>query len=205
MKQSAQKLGLHSIQTLFPIAILTLLAALTFWLQRAAEIRAPRNTGLIRHDPDYSAEKFTVRSFGPNGDLKSKMAAEKMLHYPDDESTLVTEPRISNVTKDHTVLISARSGNIAADAREVVLTQDVRVIRQSTKLSEKPPITSEPPTVLTTSALTVLPDDEVAHTTWPVLITQGASVMRGTGLEADNKTAIYKLLSRVSGTIEKKH
>ncbi|MCB1892877.1 MAG: LPS export ABC transporter periplasmic protein LptC, partial [Rhodocyclaceae bacterium] len=38
-----------------------------------------------------------------------------------------------------------------------------------------------------------------------VTITQGASVVRGIGMEADNKTQVYQLLSQVNSTIEKKN
>jgi lipopolysaccharide export system protein LptC len=36
-----------------------------------------------------------------------------------------------------------------------------------------------------------------------VTIVQGASIIRGVGMEADNKTQIYQLLSQVNSTIEK--
>jgi lipopolysaccharide export system protein LptC len=37
-----------------------------------------------------------------------------------------------------------------------------------------------------------------------VTIVQGASIIRGVGMEADNKTQIYQLLSQVNSTIEKR-
>jgi LPS export ABC transporter protein LptC len=50
----------------------------------------------------------------------------------------------------------------------------------------------------------VFPDDEVARTTAAVTITQGASIIRGVGMDADNKTQIYRLHNQVNSTIEKK-
>jgi lipopolysaccharide export system protein LptC len=84
----------------------------------------------------------------------------------------------------------------APDAREVELVDDVRAVREATR--------TDPEIVFTTSHLTVFPDDEVARTSAPVTMVQGASVIRGVGMEADNKTQIYQLLSQVNSTIEKK-
>jgi lipopolysaccharide export system protein LptC len=153
------------------------------------------STGLLRHDPDYIAEKFNVNRFGPSGALLDTMSAEKMIHFPDNEKTEVTEPRLSHFGGSRPIHISAKQGIIGADAREVVLTQDVHVRRVGKS--------GEPDTELSTSALTIFPDDEVVRTAAPVTLSRGGSVLHGIGLEADNKTAIYKLLSRVSGTIEK--
>lgn len=183
-------------QSLFPVAILTLLAALTFWLERATQIEAPRGDGKKRHDPDYIAEKFTVRRFGPTGGLQNTLSAQKMVHYPDDDTTELTEPRVSYLGGPRPTHLTARQGLVGPDAEEIALVKDVRAVREATD--------KDPELVFTTSTLTVFPDDEVARTAAPVTITQGASVVHGVGLEADNKTAIYKLLNRVTGTIEKK-
>ena len=184
-------------QSLFPVAILTLLAALTFWLEHATQIEAPRDDAKKRHDPDYMAEQFTVRRFGPAGGLKNTLTAQRMVHYPDDDTTLLTEPRVSYLGTARPTHVTARQGLVGPDAQEIVLIGDVRAVRKAAG--------KDPDMVFTTSSLTVFPDDEIARSSAPVTITQGASVVRGTGLEADNKTAVYKLLSQVTGTIEKKH
>ena len=58
-----------------------------------------------------------------------------------------------------------------------------------------------PETVLTTSTLTVLSDEEIAHTKAPVTITQGETIINGIGMETNNKTQISVLGGRVHGTI----
>jgi lipopolysaccharide export system protein LptC len=183
-------------QSLFPVAILTLLAALTFWLERATHIEAPREDGRKRHDPDYMAEKFTVRRFGPTGALQNTLSAQKMVHYPDDDTTLASEPRLAYLGSLRPTQLSAKEGLIGADAQEIVLIGDVRAVRKGAG--------KDPDLVIASSTLTIFPDDEVARTSAPVVITQGKSVVHGVGLEADNKTAIYQLLSQVNGIIDKK-
>jgi lipopolysaccharide export system protein LptC len=183
-------------QSLFPIGILTLLAGLTFWLEHVTQVETPRDDGKTRHDPDYIAENFTVRRFGPQGGLQNTLAAQKMVHYPDDDTTLVSEPRVSTFGGLRPSHLSAREALVGPDGREVVLIREVRGRREATA--------KDPELVFATSTLTAFPDDEVVRTAAPVVITQGASVIRGTGLEADNRTAIYKLLGQVTSTIERR-
>lgn len=183
-------------QSLFPVALLTLLVGLTFWLQSATEVKDPFSDGKLRHDPDYFAENFTVRRFGDTGGLQNMLVARKMVHYPDDDTTVVTEPRMSFLKGPRPTHLSADQGLVGPDAREILLVGNVRGVRAATA--------ADPEIVFTTTRLTIFPDDEVSRTGAAVTIVQGASVVRGVGMEADNKTQIYQLLSQVNSTIEKK-
>jgi lipopolysaccharide export system protein LptC len=183
-------------QSLFPIALMIFLVGLTFWLQYATAVKEQYSDSLLRHDPDYIVENFTLRRFSPGGGLQNTLVSRKMVHYPDDETTVVTEPRISFLKGPRPTHLSAKQGLVGPDAREVELIGDVRVVRAASSTAAE--------IVFTTSRLTVFPDNEVARTTAAVTIIQGASVIRGVGLEADNKTQIYQLLNQVNSTIEKK-
>src|SRR4030067_1010763 len=82
-------------QGLFPIALMVLMVGLSFWLQRATELKDNFSDSLIRHDPDYFAENFIVRRFAQTGGLQSTLVSKKMVHYPDDETSVMTEPVMS--------------------------------------------------------------------------------------------------------------
>lgn len=189
------KLSTHG-QSLFPIALMVLLVGLTFWLQRATEVKGGFSDSKLRHDPDYIVEKFTVRRFASTGALQNTLVAEKMVHYPDDETTFVVEPRVSLHSETRPTHLSARQGLVGPDAREVALTGNVRGIREASKTDSE--------IVFTTTHLAVFPDDEMVRTSAAVTIRQDASVIRGIGLEADNKTQVFQLLSQVSSTIDRK-
>lgn len=183
-------------QGLFPIAVLTLLVGLTFWLQRATELNAPGSDSLLRHDPDFFVEKFKLRRFGTTGELQSTLSGEKMVHFPDDDTTVVTEPRMTFFKGPRPTLLSSKQGLVAPDAREIVLVDNVRGVREATP--------TDPEVVFTTTHLTLLPDEDIARTSAPITLVQGASVVRAVGMEADNKTKLIELLSQVNSTIEKK-
>ena len=177
---------------LFPIALLGLLAALTFWLDRATQTEGNGNDGKHRHDPDYMADHFLVRRFDADGALQHTLAAQKMLHYPDDDSTEVIAPRLT-YHRDPPVLVSSNKAWLDKDGKHVKLDGDVRVIRDGSD--------GRPPTEIDTSVLYAVPDDEFAHTDVPVTITQGQTVMNGSGLETSNKTHISVLFGPVRGII----
>lgn len=183
-------------QSLFPVGILTLLAALTFWLDRVTQVDAARDDSKRRHDPDYIAEAFTVKAFGAEGHLESTLTAARMVHYPDDDTTLMSTPRLSSHRGTRATHVTAEQALVGPDGREMTLVGNVRAVRDATR--------SDPEVVLTTQTLTLFPDDEIMRTPAPVTVTQGASVLRGTGLDADNRSGTLQLLGSVSGTIERK-
>lgn len=179
------------VSSLFPLAMLVLLAALTFWLNRVIQDDKPR--GPQRHDPDYWVERFEVRRFDLDGKLQHTLAAEKLLHYPDDDTTIITAPKIT-YHQEAPAEASARMAYIGSDGRQVDLVGNVRVVRHKAA-------GNGPPTVLETRTLKVVPDDETARTRDPVVISQGASIMHGSGLDLNNKSGITVLHGRVTGTL----
>ncbi len=183
-------------QGLFHVTLMTLLVGLSFWLQRATELEDPFSDRLLRHDPDYYADNFTVRRFAQTGGVQNMLVAKKMVHYPDDDTTVVTEPQMSFLKGPRPTHLNALQGLVGPDAGEIVLVGNVRGSRAATA--------TDPEIVFTTSHLMVFPDDEVARTNAAVTITQGASIIKGVGMTSDNKTQVYQLLSQVNSTIEKK-
>jgi lipopolysaccharide export system protein LptC len=177
---------------MFPLFMLLLLAGLTFWLSRVIQSDAPR--GPLRHDPDYWAEGVELKRFDSNGKLQHTLVADKLLHYPDDDTTIVTRPHVT-YHRQPPVEIWARMAYVGRDGKEVDLVDEVRLLRHGAP-------GNVPATTLETRTLKILPDEEKAHTDDPVVLTRGASIVRGTGLDVDNGTGIAVLGGRVSGTIQ---
>ena len=182
-----------SSTNLLPLLLLTFLAALTFWLERATHFDAKRGDGKGRHDPDFIVEKFTVRRYGISGALQYVVTAPKMLHYADDESSEVTAPAMTYFAEDRRILANAGKAWLSKEGKEVRLSDGVRIVREATADS--------PEMVVTTAEMQLTPDDEIARSTLPTTITQGRSTVTGTGLDVDNKTRMFKLMGRARGLI----
>lgn len=179
--------------SLFPLLLVGVLAALTFWLQRIAEPGNADVSGHKRHDPDFIIDNFSVRRFGPEGNLQHTLRSIRMVHYPDDDSTVATLPDVTF----HRVppsRLSADSAWVSTDAKEVRLDGNVRLVRTGLDALD---------TVVTTTRLSIFPDEETARSDAPVTVTQGQSVINGTGLAVDNKASIIKLLGPVRGIIHR--
>lgn len=183
---------IHSAN-LLPLALLTLLAALTFWLERSTQGDSASSNGRNRHDPDFIVAELNMRQFNPDGSLKHALQAKKMLHYTDDDSTVVTDPELTFYSQVQPARISARLATISQDGKEVKLSDDVRMVRDAADDSAE--------LAVTTAELLVYPDDEFARSAFPVTITQGRSVIVGTGIEIDNREQVLKLMGRVRGTL----
>lgn len=178
-----------------PISILLVLAALTFWLRYATDLAETHGDGKHRHDPDFIVNDATLRKVSADGNLQYTLFADEIRHYPDDDSTELDRPKLVHLhpTKPP-VTISASHGRMGPKGERVDLREKVEVQRAAT--AEQPPLLVETP------QLTVLTDEERAFTKSPVLITQGASWVRGVGMQVDNKLQTYLLESEVTGQIE---
>lgn len=181
---------------LYPLVMIGLLAALTLWLNRAMNFEPLRQDGKLRHDPDYMVDNLNGKRFDEQGKLQYSLVADHMVHFADDESTELTNPRVLHLGRGTPLHITALRADLSKDGKVVTLKDNVKLVRDATK--DKPQMT------LTTTILTVLPDDEFASTAAPVTMTHGKSVVNGTGFEYNNITAVAVLKANVRGVLQPK-
>lgn len=180
----------------FQVGLLLLLAMLTFWLERTVQAPQPKNDGSSRHDPDYTVENFTATRMGLDGLPRHTLAAAKMVHYPDDDTTHLEKPHFTRLEKDRPPLhIQSDRGLLSSEGEHAYFTGNVLVTREATQ--DKSALT------LTTSYLHVIPDQDRALTDKPVNIRNAHTNVNAVGLELNNQTHVMKLLSRVKGEYEK--
>lgn len=182
---------------LFPLSILLVLSALTFWLRYATEFPSEKHDGKSRHDPDYLVEDAVLRKLDPTGRLQYTLRSDEIRHYPDDDSTELKTPHLvaQNIKKPN-VTMSAERGHLSQNGEKVDLYENVQVVRAATS--------KDPELKASTSELTILPDDEKAFTKQAVQITQGKSWIKGVGLQIDNRTQTYILESRATASLASK-
>jgi lipopolysaccharide export system protein LptC len=174
-----------------PLVLMMLLAGITYWINQIVQIDGPRKP--LRHDPDYIITHFNVRRFDVNGILQHTLIADRMAHYPDDDTSVVTSPHLINHRQPVTEIF-ARQGLVGTQAKQIDFVDDVRVVRHGATEQTLA-------TVMATRLLTVFPDDEIGHTLTPVTITQGKNIIHGSSLDLNNKTGITVLHGRVTGTL----
>lgn len=112
------------------LGVVAALATLSLWMQLGVlEQPAPPVDVTERHDPDYYIENFTAYGVDETGQRKYVLEAERMVHYPDDNTALLDKPHViqyeSGQTPKH---VYADSGWMSMDGDEVLMTGNVRVI-----------------------------------------------------------------------------
>ena len=181
----------------FPFLLLAGLAALTFWLDRMVQLAPGAPQALSRHDPDYMVDKLKAARTNENGIVIYTLDAERMIHYPDDDTTHLTAPRfVSLRAKQAPVTITAREGLVSSNGENVYFKNDVKVTRAA--------YADRSEMVMRTTYLHIIPDDNIARTDQPVTIQDAAAVVHAVGLELNNETRVLRLFSNVRGTYDPK-
>ncbi len=181
--------------SLFPLLLILALAAASFWLERAVQAPERDKSGKTRHDPDFIAENFGITKFDASGKPEYMLSAERMQHYPDDESTSVVAPRLVQRHENaNPVIIRSDRGRIAKGGDEASFYGSVVVVREAGRGQSELRVQTE--------YLQVVPDLDLARTDKPVIITEGRSRLSGVGMEFNNKTRQFALQSQVRGTFD---
>ncbi|GAB1719429.1 MAG: Protein of unknown function DUF1239 [Nitrosospira sp.] len=172
-----------------PLILLASLLALPFWLSESA--RPPsssQNDGT--HLPDYMIEDFSIIRMSADGLVRHQLFAKSMMHFPDDNSISMENPRFIDVASDKPAIqINADHAKMSSKGEDVYLTGNVMVLRNGGK--------GRGETTMTTSLLHLVPDKDIAKTDKPVVITEKNAVINAVGMEMNNRTQTTELLSQV--------
>ncbi len=175
----------------FPLTLLALLAALTFWIDRTVQPPQPKRDGSSRHDVDYRMRDFTTTRTDRSGAPRYVLSAVELTHFPDDDSTQLTRPRFTQYAarKPYTQIHGQR-GQVSRDGENVYFMDNVQVERGATPGRGKMTVLTE--------YLHLIPEQEMAITDRPVSILQEPrTVIRATGMEYNKKQRTVKLFNRV--------
>ncbi|MEO6825591.1 MAG: LPS export ABC transporter periplasmic protein LptC [Nitrosospira sp.] len=173
-----------------PLILLALLAILAFWLNQSVRVSSPAQENGLGRTPDYMMENFSAVRMDHDGMTRHVLSAKKMLHYPDDDTTDMEQPRFINTAPGKPAMqVDADEAKMSGNGEDIYLTGNVKVQRSADK--------SRSETIMTTSFLHLIPDDGIAKTDKPVVITEANSVIHAVGMEVSDRTQVTRLLSQV--------
>jgi len=181
----------------YPIALLSIFAIMTAWINHVVQPTKPKLDGSSRHDPDYIMSNFVTTQTDINGDLRYKLASVEMKHFPDDDTTNLQQPRYTqfSANKPYTQ-VEALRGHVASNGDQVQLIDNVKITRQA--FAEKGEMTID------TNYLNVLPNEDLARTDSPVIIRQAPNtVIYATGMTYEKKNHTVTLLNKVRAHYER--
>jgi lipopolysaccharide export system protein LptC len=172
-----------------PLAILTLLAALSFWVERSVQV-TDSNGQAVQADPEGIMENFDALRTDVAGNPHYRLSAKKLKHYSGSRLTELESPRFVQLdAKAGDVSAVARQATVSATGNEVDLRGGVIVERAAR------PGQSE--MTLRTAQLLVFPDSDLLRAPGTVDIRDGTQTLRAGAMEYDARQRVIKLSGRV--------
>jgi lipopolysaccharide export system protein LptC len=169
-----------------PLAVLALLVGLTLWLNQLVQGPTARADGSLRHDPDLMVDNFSARKLGVDGQVLYTLAARKMVHYPDDDSSLLESVTVEAFEPHQPKMtVTADHGKLEQGGDRVLIEGNVVIVRQADAKNEAARVT--------TDKLLVLPDEGIARTSSEVTLETASARAQATGLEIDNRARTMRL------------
>lgn len=177
----------------FPLAVMTTLALLTFWLKQTVEFPEPPPSAALRHDPDSIVEGLRAATFDAQGHPLHYLEADRVVHYPDDDTTHLTQPRVRYTPAGAPEMrATAERGLLLGQNDEVRMLDGVQVNRAASGNAEG--------WQATMPELTAFPKLGTVRSDTAYVFTQGAARIQGNGFFADQNARKIDLNSKVRGT-----
>lgn len=175
--------ALGNLEASIPLLVVLLLALVSGWLWQVVERNSANLLGLPPHEPDLILNHFSAQQFSPEGLLRYTITADKMVHYPDDDSAHFEAVTLTSV-QPGSPISTVRSHEAVRMAREDSVYFTGSVLATQAASGE------HPATVLKTEQLTVHPDKGEGETNQPVQIESGTNVLVSNGMTYNNNTRI---------------
>ena len=170
------------------LGLAIVLGSIALWQLR----RAPAPTAAAPERSDYILRDFELVTLDDQGVESFTVRGPYLQRDVGGRSLSLVQPRFSFPNEDGGRW-NARSQAawVSPGAEEVHLLRAVRMVG--------PAQGDQPPAQLDTTRLVVLPKADQARSDHRVTVTQGASILEGTGLRADLATKRFELLDQVKG------
>ncbi|BCO31532.1 lipopolysaccharide export system protein LptC [Thiohalobacter sp. COW1] len=172
--------------------LLALLAALSGWVYRqATQPVSPETAPTVRH-PDAYATRARLSGYTPDGRLEYRLWAERMEHFPGDDSTELQRPYAELYRIDAPPWrISAHHGWVASQGDEIRLRGEVEIQRDGSPANR--------PVTAWSDSLDLWPGRDYAATDDKITYISDDLRVEAVGMRARLDTGELELLSGVRG------
>lgn len=177
------------------LMIALLLVAVGYWNIRPESFMQDAPATAAEQSPiDFYATNTRTVQYQPDGKRNYELTADKVEHIKASDVSLLTRPDLRSYRGSALPWhVTSERGEVGPQGKEVELIDNVRVERTDAKGR---------PTIITSSRMTVLPDEEYAETGQPVRIVAANGVTNATGMKAYLNEGRMLLLSNVRGQHE---
>lgn len=172
-----------------PLAILTLLAALSFWIERS--VRTPVNGSQSeRIEPEGIMERFDALRTDTEGKPRYRLSAKTLKHYAGSRRTELVSPRF--------VQINAEAGEVSAVAQQATVSPDGNEVElRGSVIVERAARPGQARMSLRTAQLLIFPERDQLRAPGKVEIRDDTLHLRAGAMEYDAKQRVIRLTGRV--------
>jgi lipopolysaccharide export system protein LptC len=183
-----------------PVVLMALLALGTYLLARNTPVFGPApEPRAASHEPDYFMRRFSVKSFDPQGRLKSEVIGTEGRHYPDTDTMEIDHPRILSYNQRGEPTVATGKRAISnADGSQVQLVGDAVVTREAVVGASG---VQRPRMQIRSDFLHVWVETEQVRTHKPVVLVRGNDQFTADSMDYDNLDLLLNLNGRVRGTL----
>ncbi|MDD0810976.1 LPS export ABC transporter periplasmic protein LptC [Curvibacter sp. RS43] len=183
-----------------PVILMAVLALGTYWLVRTTPVFAPAGPAqAVRHDPDYFMRDFAVKTFAPDGRLKSEVRGTEGRHYPDTDTLEIDQVHMRSYSAEgHVTVATAKRALSNSDSSEVQLFGNAVVVREPITQANGREI---PRMEFRSEFLHAFTDTERVKSHLPVELIRGNDRFTGDAMDFDNLERVIELRGRVHGTL----
>jgi len=148
---------------------------------------------IINNNPDSIAENVTIINMDLEGNPSSHFSSAKMIHYPNKNTTLVTQPNLVVFIKNEQPWhITAKQGKAVDGNALIQLWDNVKFVQPASQ--------ANPESTVLTEKFIFWPQKKIAETDKPITLLQPGTKVTAVGLIANTATGQIDLLKDVRGS-----
>ncbi len=185
-----------TVSIYLPVLLMGLLALASYWLLRAtpAYVEAPAAQP-VSSEPDYFMRRFSVKSFGPEGTLRSEVAGTEARHHPSDDRVEIDNARIRRIDDQGLVTVAtARRVITNGDNTEFLLEGDAQIVREAGTGSDG---VSRPRLQFNGERLTIFLEPDRVVSDRPVVLRRGSDRLEAATLDYRDNERVADFTGRV--------
>ena len=173
-----------------PLAILLLLAALSFWIERSVQLAA-NGSQAAQTDPEGIMENFDALRTDPAGNPHYRLSASRLKHYSGSKRTELESPHFIQIDAE------TRRCKRGGARRPRFQPMATRWTCAATSVVERAARPGQSAMTLRTAQLLVYPERDLLRAPGAVDIRDDTVILRAGAMEYDARQRVIKLTGRV--------
>ncbi|MFK3739723.1 LPS export ABC transporter periplasmic protein LptC [Massilia sp. TN1-12] len=154
----------------------------SFWLVQVMQGQGDDPTRVnVGDDPDYIIDNFSFVRMSVDGKPRYVISGERLTHRPSTNTSEIENPVVHSLAAEKPPMtITADHALVNQNQNQIDLTGNVDIRRPASGTGQ--------PLHIQTTAMTFLPDEEIAKTDKPVKMTLGGATIDSIGATVNNAT-----------------